>query len=275
MSLFLMMRPINIFIGIISVYISSILLGITIFNPDILHIVVVVSGTIAISNLINDIFDIKTDKINRPKKQKVLNKIKISKVIYIIIILFIAIQFSLYNLNNISQNYFHFIILPIIVTYTPIFKSIPLIGNILIGFTLGSVFLFTEISLTENLDLLCVPALLATYLTILRELIKDIEDYNGDLLNGINTFPVYFGIKASLKLYLILSMLLLFWGGVVVTYNNQNLYYLLFFWILFTPLIFTTWFYIFYLKSKEYGKISTILKVATIFGLIVITSLKL
>ena len=69
MSLFLMMRPINI-----------------------LHIVVVVSGTIAISNLINDIFDIKTDKINRPKKQKVLNKIKISKVIYIIIILFIAIQ---------------------------------------------------------------------------------------------------------------------------------------------------------------------------------------
>ena len=94
MSLFLMMRPINIFIGIISVYISSILLGITIFNPDILHIVVVVSGTIAISNLINDIFDIKTDKINRPKKQKVLNKIKISKVIYIIIILFIAIQFS-------------------------------------------------------------------------------------------------------------------------------------------------------------------------------------
>tara|TARA_B100000941_G_C28507348_1_gene558185 strand:- start:286 stop:1113 length:828 start_codon:yes stop_codon:yes gene_type:complete len=275
MSLFLMMRPINIFIGIISVYISSILLGITIFNLDILHIVVVVSGTIAISNLINDILDIKTDKINRPKKQKVLNKIKISKVIYMIIILFIAIQFSLYNLNNISKDYFHFIILPIIVTYTPIFKSIPLIGNILIGFTLGSVFLFTEISLTKNLDLLCVPALLATYLTILRELIKDIEDYSGDLLNGINTFPVYFGIKASLRLYLILSILLLFWGGIVLTYNNQNFYYLLFFWILFTPWIFTTWFYIFYLKSNDYGKISLILKVATIFGLIVITSLKL
>ena len=275
MSLFLMMRPINIFIGIISVYISSILLGITIFNLDILHIVVVVSGTLAISNLINYILDIKTDKINRPKKQKVLNKIKISKVIYMIIILFIAIQFSLYNLNNISKNYFHFIILPIIVTYTPIFKSIPLIGNILIGFTLGSVFLFTEIILTKNLDLLCVPALLATYLTILRELIKDIEDYSGDLLNGINTFPVYFGIKASLRLYLILSILLLFWGGIVLTYNNQNFYYLLFFWILFTPWIFTTWFYIFYLKSNDYGKISLILKVATIFGLIVITSLKL
>ena len=275
MSLFLMMRPINIFIGIISIYISSFLLGITIFNLDILHIVVVVSGTIAISNLINDILDIKTDKINRPKKQKVLNKIKISKVIYMIIILFIAIQFSLYNLNNISKDYFHFIILPIIVTYTPIFKSIPLIGNILIGFTLGSVFLFTEISLTKNLDLLCVPALLATYLTILRELIKDIEDYSGDLLNGINTFPVYFGIKASLRLYLILSILLLFWGGIVLTYNNQNFYYLLFFWILFTPWIFTTWFYIFYLKSNDYGKISLILKVATIFGLIVITSLKL
>tara|TARA_B100001029_G_C15061335_1_gene458753 strand:- start:3430 stop:4257 length:828 start_codon:yes stop_codon:yes gene_type:complete len=270
-----MIRPLNVLISIISVFISAYILNYNNFQIDFFHTIIVVSGFTAISNLINDIFDIKTDKINRPKKPLISNKISYSKVIKAIGIILAITLFSLTRLNINAIQFVYFLILPIIITYTPIFKSIPLIGNILIGITLGSVFLFTEISLTGQIRVLWIPGILAIHLTILRELIKDIEDYKGDFISGIITFPVYFGIQNSINLYLFLSLLLLIWGGALPLFQKVNQFYSPTFLGFFSPWIFLTWYFILYKKIKDYKRIANLLKIATICGLCVFITFRL
>lgn len=265
-----MIRPLNVVISITSVCISAFILNKLNFNYDLIHTIVVVAGFTAISNLINDIFDIKTDKINRPEKPLPSKKILPTTTFFITIIILIISLFALIHLNINSIQFVFFIILPIIITYTPIFKSIPFLGNLLIGLSLGSVFLFTEISLTGQIKFLLTPALLALHLTVLRELMKDIEDHEGDCSTGIITFPVCFGIQHSINLYLILSLILLAWGGSLPFFQDVNQYYLPVFWGIFSPWIFLTWYLLIIRKIENYGKISNLLKVATMCGLAVI-----
>ncbi len=269
-SMMKMARPINVLLSIITVIISAFILKQELNSYDVIITCLTVSGFTIFSNVLNDIFDIQTDKLNCPQKPLITGGISVNKAfIFAVIVLFISICLTS-QLNVISSRLVYFIILPIIITYTPIFKSIPLIGNILIGITLGLVFLFTEASLTHKIELLWIPALLATHLTILRELIKDIEDYTGDYKFKIYTFPVYFGIKKSKILFLILTLLLLGWAGFIPLFIELNPYYIVLFWGLFTPLIFYILYLLFRVKSNDYSTISTLLKIATIIGLGVI-----
>ena len=50
------------------------------------------------------------------------------------------------------------------------------------------------------------PTVLAFGLTLVRELVKDIADINGDKSVGINTFPIFAGIKKTVQLIIIFSI---------------------------------------------------------------------
>jgi len=269
-SLVKMTRPINVFLSIITVIISTYILKQDLNSYKVIITCLTVAGFTIFSNILNDIFDIKTDMVNCPQKPLITGEISIKRAFIFSFIILILSFWLLFQLNSNSSNLVIFIILPIIVTYTPVFKSVPLIGNILIGITLGLVFLFTEASLTNKIELLWIPALLATHLTILRELLKDIEDYTGDYNSKIYTFPVCFGVKKSKILFLISTLLLLGWAGFMPLLLNLNPYYIFLFWGVFAPLIFYILYLLFGIKSNDYSTISTLLKIATIIGLGVI-----
>ena len=83
------------------------------------------------------------------------------------------------------------------------------------------VFIFSEAVFTNTVHIVWIPAWLAFGLTFIRELIKDVEDVEGDCLNGIKTFPVVFGVEKSLYLvYLLIIIFCILWW---VPYFN-NLY---------------------------------------------------
>lgn len=270
LSLFKISRPINVIISVVSVLISAFILEQDYSSKLVLITCLIVAGFTTFSNVINDIFDFKTDKFNRPNKPLPNHKISIrTAVIFSITVLLLCI-YATQQLNLLSQNFVYFIVIPVIITYTPVFKSIPLLGNILIGTMLGCVFLFSEASFLNQFKIMWVPALLATHLTILRELLKDIEDYEGDLKSGIKTFPVYFGIKHSLSLLFLLIILLIIWAGFLPLFMVLSPYYFPVFWIFFCPWIFFICYLLFWNKSNNYHKISNLLKIATISGLGVI-----
>ena len=89
------------------------------------------------------------------------------------------------------------LIFPLLICYSLWIKKIPLLGNVAVALLLSLVFIFTELILKETWYQLLVPASLAFGLSVIRELIKDINDYIGDKKNKINTLPVYFGINYS------------------------------------------------------------------------------
>ena len=210
----ILIRLLNILVGMAAVYIAAVIVNVDILLIDIYNVISVVGLTMAFGNIINDYEDIETDKISHPKRPYTINAIetsyiKISLLIILTIILVLSITLT------IKTNFLLYIcILPTLIFYTRYLKSIPILGNIVIALLLSSVFVFTELYITNNFTILLIPSLLIFGLSLLRELLKDIQDYPGDYIAQINTFPVVVGRQNAIYyviVYIIIfSVLLLF-----------------------------------------------------------------
>ena len=70
------------------------------------------------------------------------------------------------------------------------------------AFYLSLDFLFIEITLQGFIDVMVFPAIFAFGVSLIREVIKDIEDFKGDKKAGLQTLPIYIGIKKVPKYWL-------------------------------------------------------------------------
>ena len=214
---FQMIRPLNVLLSGITVFIAAYLINQN--NYALICIIsIVVMSFCSFGNIINDLFDVNTDKINKPQKYFLHLKLNASYMVepYEYIILMILSMFFIIPLIiahiYFPENavYYLYSISFLIIIYTPYLKGIPLIGNLIISFILSSVFIITELTLVNSFSgLLFYPVLLTFLLTLIRELAKDIDDLKGDVNARINTFPVAFGINYSKYLLSILTMILI------------------------------------------------------------------
>jgi len=210
----ILIRILNILVGMAAVYIAAVIVNVDILLIDIYNVISVVGLTMAFGNIINDYEDIETDKISHPKRPYTINAIETSYIkssLLIILTIILVLSITL----TIKTNFLLYIcILPTLIFYTRYLKSIPILGNIVIALLLSSVFVFTELYITNNFTILLIPSLLIFGLSLLRELLKDIQDYPGDYIAQINTFPVVVGRQNAIYyviVYIIIfSVLLLF-----------------------------------------------------------------
>jgi 4-hydroxybenzoate polyprenyltransferase len=199
-------RPLNLLLGALAIVISSSILEVEV-PFIILQTVFVVIILNAAANAFNDYMDSETDKINRPDRP--IPKGAISKMTALIaaILLFVAgITLSAF-LNSDAFIIASLITVPLMIAYSLWFKGWPLFGNIVVALILGLTFIFAGAAF-GNLWGLIVPALLAFGFTLLRELVKDIADLEGDRSAGLRTFPVLAGEKKSAILAIILSAMI-------------------------------------------------------------------
>ena len=91
------------------------------------------------------------------------------------------------------------IAMPLMVIYSKELKGKPLIGNIIIAFILGVSFLFCGAA-HNNTAPMWIPMMLAFGLTLVREIVKDIADMEGDRSVGLRTFPIATGIDRAIQL---------------------------------------------------------------------------
>ena len=274
---FIIIRPLNVVLSGITVLIASYLLS-QINNYMTIIIALIVMLSCAAANIINDLLDIKTNRINAPTRPIIIedNIYFTNKIIIMLVgIISIVIILSIIYLHYYAKIFFFTIIL-LIMIYTPILKRIPLIGNITISFIISSVFIFSEITFTYKINILCWPALLTFLLTLIREIIKDIADIEGDKISGINTFPVIFGITITkyIILKLIIFLIIISIYPYLINFYNIN-YLILLILCIHIPLIGC----IFYLwkhpNSKGSKTLTIITKYITIGGMVVILSTKL
>ncbi len=200
-----------------------------------------VFSTICIASggyVINDSYDVAIDKINKPKK--VIVGILISQKnasTYYAILTFTGVLAGFIVSNHIEKPTFaaYFIIIAaLLYSYASNFKARLLIGNILIsilvGMTLITIILFDilpAISTAPTKEQTMVSATLvyyaifASYINLLREFIKDLEDINGDKNGGRNTLAIVLGRKRTTQLVFVFSFL-----GIIslLGYTYFNLY---------------------------------------------------
>jgi geranylgeranylglycerol-phosphate geranylgeranyltransferase len=199
-------RPLNLSIGAFAVIITaSILNKIDSVSSWLTALFVVVCYNAA-ANAINDYFDQETDKINRPNRPLITGKVKPNTVLILSILLFIIGTVLALTLVKQAAVIAIVIAMPLMIFYSVWFKSVPLLGNFVIAFILGLTFLFAGAAL-EDMNKMYILGLLAFGLTMVRELIKDIADYEGDIQANIRTFPTMFGVKSAWQLAGFLSAL--------------------------------------------------------------------
>src|SRR5699024_558161 len=85
-----------------------------------------------------------------------------------------------------------------LVAYTELFKGLPGIGNVVVGYLGGSTFLFGAAAVGTIPESVVVLFALAALSTVAREVVKDVEDVAGDRREGLNTLPIAIGERPAL-----------------------------------------------------------------------------
>ncbi len=260
------LRPLNLAIGAFAVIITASILDSLEQVSNWLTALIVVVLCNGAANALNDYFDLDTDRINRPKRPLVTGSLKPKNVMIFAIILFLVGIVLAFGLPVQATIIAVAIVLPLMVFYNIWLKSVPLLGNFVIAFILGITFLFAGAAL-NNMEAITTLAILAMGLTMVRELVKDIADYDGDIKTKVRTFPTVFGIAKAW--YLSAFFAILIGLGATVPYLSGQFNYIYLIILIFgveIPLAITVFYGMKYPTIDSAIKNARLLKFSTIMG---------
>lgn len=266
----IILRPLNLTIGAFAVIITaSILKQMGQVSAWFTALIVVVCYNAA-ANSINDYFDLETDRINRPNRPLVTGDVKPQTALFLAIILFIIGTILAFTLPFTATFIAVTIVLPLMIFYSIWFKGMPLAGNFIISFILGLTFLFSGAAL-QDLETMIIPALLAFGLTIVRELVKDISDVEGDRRTKLKTFPIKVGVKKAWTLVAVFAILIGIGAIIPFVIGTYNYWYIIF--VLFgveIPLAITVFSMMKFPTITTAERIAKLLKFSTIAGVLAV-----
>ena len=243
--------------------------------------------------IVNDIFDVETDKVNKPTKVFIdvtISKKNAWRSYFLISILGLILGVYLTYIKSFIDYSFIFIftILGLFV-YSKFLKKVVLLGNftisLFIGLVIYIVYLFdikhiehsqlTQKEINTSFILLEVWIIVISYVlfafltTFIREIIKDIEDVNGDLKIKAKTLPILCGRKRASKVAFFLSSVL-FIFLIFVLKSMQDNYLFLGYGIVFLllPLLYFLYKIWFSRNKKDYSELSNQMKIIMLFGIL-------
>ncbi|WP_430412771.1 geranylgeranylglycerol-phosphate geranylgeranyltransferase [Kordia sp.] len=237
-------------------------------------------------NIINDIYDVQTDRINKPHKLFIDTYISKKKAYLLYsVITFSGILAGCYVSFIIKKPLYSLIFIGVacaLFLYSCYFKKVAIIGNMIVSLLVASSILilaffdltiFTKDNLFINgliIGVLILYALFAFCINLIRELVKDNEDVNGDYNANMNTLSIVLGRNRVNKIVAVLAGLLMCFILYVISEYMQGkvvttIYALI---TLLLPLLYfiikiwqadTKW---------EYKLLSFLLKIIMLFGIL-------
>jgi geranylgeranylglycerol-phosphate geranylgeranyltransferase len=157
---------------------------------------VVVSLVTAGGNVVNDYFDFAIDLVNKPDRAVPSGRItRPAALRYALALSLLGVAIS--HFINPACFVLAALNATLLILYSWRLKRTALIGNLLVGYLTGSVFLFggAAVSAIFIPGVLFVSAMLAI---TSREIVKDVEDLVGDKAGGATTLPIRYGVTTSL-----------------------------------------------------------------------------
>jgi geranylgeranylglycerol-phosphate geranylgeranyltransferase len=148
-------------------------------------------------NAINDYFDREIDAINQPDRPIPRGAVAPPTALGFSAALFAA-AIVLTLLLPIEAIAIAVVNLLALIAYTEIFKGLPGVGNALVAYLTGSTFLYGGAAVGGDLATILLLFVLAAAATMAREIVKDIEDIQGDREAGLNTLPIAIGARNAL-----------------------------------------------------------------------------
>jgi len=191
-------RPVNVIAASVLTFIGAFVAGGVTEQPLAVATAVAATGfAVGAGNAINDYFDREIDRINQPGRAIPRGAVSPRGALVFSVVCFLgavalALTLPLLAIAIAAIN------LVALVAYTELFKGLPGLGNALVAYLVGSTFLFGAAAV-ESPGAAVVLFFLAAVATLTREIIKDVEDIDGDREEGLNTLPIAIGERRALE----------------------------------------------------------------------------
>lgn len=271
LSLLSVVRGYNILVLIIAQYLASIFIfspqkSVTsvIFDLHLFYIVFASVCVVASGYIINNFYDSKVDRINRPLKTGIDNYIKQeTKLTLYFILNFVGFLFGF--LVSWKAAMFFAVYIFGIWFYSHNLKKHPFRG--LLSATILTILPFFAIFVYyKNFSkIIFVHAIFLFLVIMIRELIKELENLTGAIANNYKTFTVAYGEKNTKKLCYVLFVLTLF--PIIVLFSYPALSHMKYYFYLAMLALFFVAIYLWKSnKRSQYRMLHNLLKLLLLIG---------
>jgi 4-hydroxybenzoate polyprenyltransferase len=187
-------------------------------------------------NIINDIMDINSDRINKPLRVLASGKMTAGSAF---LFYYACVTISIILSLQLSVPAFAVVVLTnvLLLFYAQKLRRNAWLKNVTIAGIGGLMFLYAGI-VSGNIRAALFPALFAFLSTFLREIMKDITDVEGDKVSGYDSFPISFGIPTAIRIAQTSGLLLI--ASCIAAYylNALNIYFFLIAMLVVCPVAF-------------------------------------
>lgn len=237
--------------------------------------------------VINNIMDQDTDEIAKPQNRVV--GVSISETVaynWYIGLTIVGVGIGFYLSNVIYKPTFasmFILVATLLYMYATSFKQIPVLGNVVVALMLSTSIIIiglfdilpaidmdNRFRMKEAFDILMHYAIFAFIINLIREIVKDMEDMDGDYQSGINSLPIAIGVQ---KTKIIVGILTVISIGILAYYVNSNLFeldYVVYYTMILIvgPLIYFGVKLLNATTKKEFHHLSLVLKIILFFGIL-------
>ena len=185
-------RPLNGIIAFISAWLGGVFAsrGSTenLLDERLLFVSVAALLLLSAGNAINDYCDYKIDGINRPRRPLPSGRIQRRHALIFAIVL-TGLGIWLGTRINKSATGIAILVSAALASYAFWLKRTVFVGNLVVSGLTGLTFISGGVAI-ESVEGTLVPAVFAFLFTGAREIIKDLEDTEGDMKNGVQTLAI-------------------------------------------------------------------------------------
>jgi geranylgeranylglycerol-phosphate geranylgeranyltransferase len=189
-------------------YIVNPYIGSVIKSPNLLVSLLIIIGVMSSSMIMNDLFDMKIDKLNNPNRPLISGYVseKEAHILNAAIMGIVEIM-NLVFLPRKFQYMIHMILFSLFI-YTPKIKKVTFLKNIFCAYIVSFASSFSAMIYSTSLNTINPKNMLLLKLftqtvflgSFFNEIILDIRDREGDYCNNIKTIPVIYGNSNALVL---------------------------------------------------------------------------
>ncbi|MCF2494969.1 MULTISPECIES: geranylgeranylglycerol-phosphate geranylgeranyltransferase [Dyadobacter] len=268
-----LVRMTNLVIVVVTQYFTRILLigprdewRSIIANADMFFLSLSTVCIAAAGYIINDYFDIKIDIVNKPERVVVGRYLKrrwamgahqILNVLGAVLGLVVSPYIFVINVFSITLLWF----------YSERYKRLPFIGNFIVSLLTGFSLLILTVHFPANRHLVFIYAVFSFFISLVREIVKDMEDIKGDEAHGCRTLPIIWGIRQTKNFLYVILLMFVTTLFVMARALDNNVLIILFF-LLLIPIALLTASLARADTRRDFKRISSLCKIIMLLGLI-------
>ena len=237
--------------------------------------------------IINDIFDIETDSVNKPQQQivgKHFSENQANGYYMIFTLVGVCLGFYLSHLVGKSTFFSIFVIIAaLLYIYASFLKQMLLVGNLVVSMIVAlSLIIVGILDLLPAInpqnkalqsamfEVLFDYSIFAFLITLIRELVKDIQDVDGDYKAQMKTLPILIGkdraAKVSFGLTILSILILVYYLGTYLYMRKIAVVYFII--AVVGPLVYVAIKLFFAEHKKDYKLVSNLLKLVMLLGML-------